>query len=66
MVAMPQDTQQDADTDDADAGLQADALAEALPEGGDVAILREGLDVAAGRWPLPRCSHCTLYSSCQV
>ena len=60
MVAMPQDTQQDADTDDADAGLQADALAEALPEGGDVAILREGLDVAAGRWPLPRCSHFSL------
>ncbi len=49
----PQAAQADVE---ADAGLDADLLAGALPEaGGDAAVLREGLAVSAGGWPLPRC-----------
>jgi hypothetical protein len=48
-----QGAQSDADVG-ADAALDADALAGALPEGGNAGVLREGLAVASGGWPLPR------------
>lgn len=49
----PQAVQADVE---ADAGLDAELLAGALPEaGGDAAVLREGLAVSAGGWPLARC-----------
>lgn len=42
------------DAEEAESGLQAEVVSSGLPDGGDATILREGLAIAAGGWPLPR------------